>query len=122
MKTHIKTKNIDLTDSIKSHVETKVSELEKFIHHPLESVEVWVEVGKSTMHHKQGDVFEAVIDVKMPGNVARAEESTNDLYNSVNQVVDELKRELRKIKEKAIVKQRKGFRLFKIIKNRFDLE
>lgn len=122
MKTHIKTKNMEMTEAIDSYISTKTSELEKFINQPLESVEAWVEVGKNTNHHKNGEVFEATIDIKMPGKVFRAKEAKEDLYVAINEVKDELQREIRKYKEKQISKKRKGSRMFKSIKNLFGNE
>lgn len=117
MKIHIKTKNMDLTEAIQNHVESKINELEKLITDPIESVEAWVEVGKSTNHHNKGEVFKATVDIKMPGRVVRAEEELEDLYMAVNQVKDELQRELKRHKEKQITKARKSSRLFKKIKS-----
>lgn len=117
MEIHIKSKNMDLTDGIRNHVEEKISELEKFITEPIDATQAWVEVGKSTNHHRKGEIFEAAIDIKTPTNHFRAKEETEDLYMSINQSIDELKREIRKDKEKTITKSRKRSRLWKKFKN-----
>ena len=44
----------------------KVNGLEKFIHRIDESVQAWVEVGRTTAHHLKGDVYRAEIQIHIP--------------------------------------------------------
>ena len=108
---------MELTDATRDYVTVKIDELERFISAPLDSVEAWVKVGKTTRHHKHGDVFQAVVSLKIPKKIFRAKHKGNDLYVSVTTVRDQLQRELRQHKEKDITQERKKSRLFKLFKN-----
>ena len=110
MRIHITTKNIELTEDIKRYIEEKIGELGKFINYPGEKVktvegksfvEVWVEVGRTTFHHKKGQVFRAEAQLYLPGESLRAESESEDLRTSITEIKDELQRELKKYRGKA---------------------
>lgn len=106
-----------MTPEIKDYINKRVSGLEKFIHYKDESVQTWVEVGKTTQHHQKGDVYRAEIQIRIPHNEksARAEMTSDDLYASIDGAHDQIKLELEKIKDKKVSLARKGGRLFKKI-------
>lgn len=91
-KFHIRGENIAVTDAIRDYAETKLSKLEKYF-----SEDVTVHVTAKVYPNKQ-----AKADVTIPSkNVTlRAEETSNDWYNSLNVVVDKLERQIRKHKTK----------------------
>lgn len=98
MKINILGSKIELTQAIKDYVTTKVSSLDKFYNGILEAR---VEVGMTTNHHQKGDIFRAEVNLRVPGNLIRAEAVSDDLYKSINQVKDELQRQLKKYKGKS---------------------
>ncbi len=100
MKTTIKATGIDLTVPLKEYVEEKIGALEKFVKRwDVEGgVEVWVEVGRTTRHHKKGDVFRAEADLRLPKKVLRAEDEDFDIRVAVDRVRDKLEREINKYK------------------------
>ncbi len=111
---------MELADDIREYAEEKIGELNKFINYPGEeakaikgkaSVEVWVEIGRTTFHHKKGQVFRAEAQLYLPGERLRAESESEDLRTSITDVKDELQRELKKYKGKAeaIDKRRRRF-------------
>lgn len=125
MHINIKSTGIELTSQIKDYVNKRVNGLEKFIHYKDESVQAWVEVGKTTQHHQTGDVFRAEIQIRIPHNEkgARAEATGGDLFAAIDKAHDEIKLELEKIKDKKVSLARKGGRLFKKIffkKNNYE--
>lgn len=93
MKINTKATGISLTPSISEYVEKKVNMLEKFFS-GLNDVLVNVEVGKITKHHKSGDVFRAEIQVVADGQTYYAVVETEDLYAAIDEVKDEIVREL----------------------------
>ncbi|MEK9184062.1 MAG: ribosome-associated translation inhibitor RaiA [Patescibacteria group bacterium] len=116
MNINIKSTNIEITPPIKDYVEKRINGLEKFIHHVIdESVQAWVEVGRTTRHHQTGDIFRAEMQIHIPRykQGVRAEATCDDLYAAIDKAHDELKLELEKVKEKKISLVRKGARLFK---------
>ena len=90
---HIRGENIAITDAIRDYAETKLSKLEKYFFE-----DVTVHVTAKVYPNKQ-----AKAEVTIPGkNVTlRAEETSNDWYNSLNVVVDKLERQIRKHKTKV---------------------
>ncbi len=92
---------IELTPTIKAHVEEKIGGLEHMMdakHAAL--AEARVEVGKSTHHHNKGQVFYAEANLKIGGDLFRATCDHEDLHAAINQVRDELEAQLRKHKTK----------------------
>lgn len=92
-KFHIRGENVAITDAIRDYAETKLSKLEKYF-----SEDVTVHITAKVYPNKQ-----AKAEVTIPGkNVTlRAEETSNDWYNSLNVVVDKLERQIRKHKTKV---------------------
>lgn len=107
MKINIKGTNISLTPSISEYVNKKVEILEKFFG-GVDEVLVNVEVGKTTKHHKSGDVFRAEIQVVSNGQTYYAVSETEDLYASIDKVKDDIAQELSSKKKKTIHLFRRG--------------
>ncbi len=94
MRNRTKATNITLTDAISQYLDKKLSQVEKFIS-DRENAMVDVELGKTTAHHKNGDVFRAEIMISDGGNQYRAEAETSDLYASIDKAKDDIIRELK---------------------------
>lgn len=104
MKINIKATGISLTPSISDYINKKVEMLEKFFSG--EETLVNVEVGRTTRHHKSGDIFRAEIRINLGGQEYYAVSETEDLYAAIDEVKDEIVQELTK-------KRKKYFHLFK---------
>ena len=91
---------MDLTESIKGYVESKVGMLEKLIQDQGGEPLAEVEVGKTTHHHMKGDVFRTEVNLSFGGTFLRAEAIKDDLYASIDDVQSEMMRELRGRKTK----------------------
>jgi len=91
MKTYIYARNITLTDGLKEAVENKLNRLDKYFSQPVEA--------RATLSvTKMDQTFEVTIPF---GNVLlRAEESSDDMYKSIDLVQDKLERQIRKYKTK----------------------
>ena len=112
MKIDIKTTNIRLNDPLRRYITEKIGSLDKFIR----GGRAWVEIGRPSEHHRKGpEIFYAEANVQLPfkGRVIRSESSKEDLRLAIDEVKDELQRELKKYKEIRETKQRKGARMFK---------
>lgn len=92
-KFHIRGENIAITDAIRDYAETKLSKLEKYF-----AEDVTIHVTAKVYPNKQ-----AKAEVTIPSKevTLRAEETSNDWYNSLNVVVDKLERQIRKHKTKV---------------------
>ncbi|HDQ22776.1 MAG TPA: ribosome-associated translation inhibitor RaiA [Candidatus Uhrbacteria bacterium] len=98
MQIHIKGTNLELTDAIKNYAHEKISSLEKFYDGVLIAR---VEVGVTTKHHQKGNIFRAEANLEVPQKYnLRAEAEKEDLYMAINEVKDDLQRQIKKFKEK----------------------
>ncbi len=108
MKIKIRAKNFDLTPAIEEYVTKKVSSLDKFLNSKGETL-CEVELGRTTNHHKSGEIFRAEVNIVQPGNqqvYAVAEEA--DLYAAIDIVRDETERAIVSRKNKYKTLWRKG--------------
>lgn len=111
MKINIKATNIELTPAISAYVEKKVSVLEKFLGGG-ETV-AQVEVGKSTQHHRSGDIFKAEVHITGAGVDRYAVSEQSDLYAAIDLVKDDLARTLTQEKGRRFARARHGARMVK---------
>lgn len=90
MKINIKATAIELTPAISDYVSKKISTLEKYTTNP--DTVAQVEVGRTTQHHKSGEVFKAEVHVVGAGLDLYAMAEHSDLYAAIDQVKDEIVR------------------------------
>jgi putative sigma-54 modulation protein len=112
MNINIKATGIELTDAIRQYAEKKISSVEKYTDKKA-GVTAHIEVGKTTNHHKGGDVFRA--EVRMVGNGLNlyAVSEASDLYAAIDLVENEAARELVSMKGRHIRLLRQGERAVK---------
>lgn len=89
MKIIVSGRNFEVTEALKERIEKKVGKLEKFFK-PEAEAQVRMSVQKSR------HIME--VTIYFNGVVLRAEESSDDMYTSIDKVVDILERQLRKYK------------------------
>jgi putative sigma-54 modulation protein len=93
MNINIKATNMELTDAISDYVNKRLSGIEKFVKDG-EKVVTYVEVGKTTNHHKQGDVYRAEFNIKMQGENFYTFSEKEDLYGAIDDAKEELVRRI----------------------------
>lgn len=121
MNVDIKTKNISLNQSLRNFCERVIGELEKYGNiFELESangmrttVGGWMEIGKTTRHHRKGPYFRAECQIFLPGKTLRAEAEARYLREAVTQVKDEMQRQMKQYKNKTFAQQKRGKREIK---------
>ena len=96
MKFIISGKNIDVTPGLRTAVEDKLGKLEKYL---TAETEVHVTLGVEKDRQK----IEVTIPVK--GNIIRSEQTSNDMYVSIDLVEEIIERQLKKYKNKIIDKK-----------------
>ena len=97
MKFVISGKNLDVTEGMRSAVESKLSKLEKyFTQDTLVNVTLSVE--------KDRQKIEVTIPVK--GKIIRSEQVSNDMYVSIDLVEEVIERQIRKYKTKLVSKNK----------------
>lgn len=97
MKLVIQGKNIEITDSIHDYVEQKISKAVSHFEHLTNEVDVNLSVARNPrITTKQS----AEVTLYIDGAIVRAEESSENLYASIDLVANKISRQLRKYKEK----------------------
>ncbi|MCR4945203.1 MAG: ribosome-associated translation inhibitor RaiA [Clostridium sp.] len=91
MKVTVVAKNIQLTPALKESVEKKISKLDRYFEPNIEA-----RATLSVQKNRQ------IVEVTIPFNgvILRGEESTEDMYKSIDLVEDKLERQIRKQKTK----------------------
>jgi ribosomal subunit interface protein len=109
VKLSIKTVGIELTPSFRTFIESKLPPLAKFVGEfdALGETEIWLEVGRTTKHHKRGEVFWAAADLRLPKKILRAEARSNDARAAIDEVKDKLRLEIGKYRTQ-FVKPKRG--------------
>jgi len=126
MKIIIKTKNLKLNQELLQYIEEKINSLEKFskILYSEEyynhfftkgkpKIEAWVEIGKTTLHHRKGPFFWAECQMRFPKRSLRATAQAEDLKLTITEVKDKLQRELKQYKEKLTAQTKRRARVLK---------
>jgi len=90
MRINTKGTNISLTPAIVDYLNKKLATVEKYINSHQDVAMLDVEVGRTTQHHKSGDIFRAEINLKLKGDSLRAVREAEDLYAAIDQVKDEI--------------------------------
>jgi len=92
MQITVKGKNVEITEALKEYAEEKVGKMSKY----LDSI-ISADVTLSTERNWH------IVDVKVHagGVVLRGEERTNDMYSSIDQVLEKMERQVKRQKEKT---------------------
>ncbi|NDJ15757.1 ribosome hibernation-promoting factor, HPF/YfiA family [Myxacorys almedinensis] len=98
MKLVIQGKNIEITDAIREYVQQKI---EKAVNH-FQTLTTEVDVHLSVARNPRIPKQIAEVTIYANGTVVRAEESSENLYASIDLVADKIARQLRKYKEKRV--------------------
>ena len=102
MRYKITGRNINVTPGLKAAVEEKIGKLERYFNQD-------TEVNITLTVEKDRQKIEVTIPVK--GNIIRAEESSSDMYVSIDLVEEVIERQLRKYKNKLIDKEQNAAHL-----------
>ncbi|MFH1626619.1 MAG: ribosome-associated translation inhibitor RaiA [bacterium] len=118
MRHNIKAVDFIITPAIKNYIEKRISHLDKFINlNQKELYMCYIEIGKTTNHHKKGDFFKAEFTIHIGKISLRAESQKEDLYSALDKVTEEMSEELKMFKNKKVSLIKKGgVRLKSLIK------
>ena len=91
MKLIVKGKHIDVTDSIEDYIRKKMGKLEKYFDQIIEAT-------ATVSAEKNRQIFEVTLQAKRA--MIRAEEENENIFTSIDKVVEKLERQIIKYKEK----------------------
>jgi ribosomal subunit interface protein len=102
MRTMIQATNLELTDTLRMYTEKKiigaVHKFKRVSEDP--ATDIRVEIGKTTKHHKSGNVYFAEVNLTVSGTLLRAVTKHEDLHAAIDKTKDVIGRQIRKYLEK----------------------
>ena len=104
MRIKITARNIELTEGLKTAVESKLSKLEKYF---TPDTDAYVTLSVEKERQK------VEVTIPMKGNYIRSEQVSNDIYVSIDLVEEVLERQLKKYRTKIVTKQQNAASVFK---------
>ena len=99
MNINIKATNMELTGAITDYVNKRLFGIEKFVKEG-EEIIAYVEVGKTTNHHKRGDIFRAEFNIEISGAKFYTFSEKEDLYNAIEEAKEEIFRQIKNKKDR----------------------
>src|SRR5689334_6147312 len=97
-------RNVEVTDWIQQYVEKKVGKLERFLSQ--------VRDARAELTHSAtrsaSDRYTAQITIWTNGQIMRAEESTSDIFASIDAAVDKLSRQIKRFKGRRYESKRRA--------------
>lgn len=112
MNINIKATNMDLTDTLRDYVHSKIGALEKIIGSS-EDVNVFVEIGKESNHHNKGEVYMSEVRTRISGKDYYIKKFESNLYAAIDAVKDDLIRDVKVDKKRGETLFRRGARSLK---------
>jgi ribosomal subunit interface protein len=106
MNINIKATNMELTSAISEYVNERLSKIEKYSKQG--EVNGYVEIGKTTNHHKQGEVYKAEFDINLNGSKFFAMSEKEDLYSAIDDAKEEIVRKVTHTKDRKQTLYKRG--------------
>ena len=100
IKFSIRGENLEVTDALRSYVEEKVAKIEKYFN---ENQELSAKVNLKVYREKTSKVE---VTIPLGSITLRAEDVSQDMYGSIDLVVDKIERQIRRNKTKIEKKNR----------------
>jgi putative sigma-54 modulation protein len=92
-------RHMDSTDAVKTYATDKVARIQKFLRQPMK--------GQVTLSCQQGRLHSAEVDIHSGHEHFHAHETSEDMYASIDKVIDKIERQVRSAKG-AVVSTKKG--------------
>ncbi len=105
---NIKSTDFDMTPEISKYLDDKLTTIEKYLDKDDESIKCDVEIGKTTDHHKTGNVYRAEINVSVGKKMFRAVAEEESIYAAIDIVKDEITKRLKRQKGKNFALLKRG--------------
>lgn len=109
---NIKATNIDLTEELRDYIEKRVTNVLRFAPNN-SSDHSYIDIGKTTNHHKQGDIYKAEFNIVSAGTKFHSLSEKDEIHAAIDDAHDELARLLKESKDTKISLLRRGARSIK---------
>lgn len=115
MRLNLKATDITVAPQIRSYLDKKLQSLGKLIQLDDPAVMIDVELGRTTRHHQNGDIFFAEINIHRGKESFRAVADRPDLKSAIDGMRDAIARELSSRKDKRVSLIRRSGQLAKVL-------
>jgi ribosome hibernation promoting factor len=104
MELHVKGKNLEVNESIRSYAERKLQKLDRRVH---ESTRVEIELAvEKNPSISESQVAEATVHLK--GHTLRAREKATDMKAAIDELADKLVRQVKDIHDKRVGRRKRA--------------
>lgn len=107
MKINIKATNVELTPAITEYLDKRLQPIERLLGDD-DGAKIYVEVGKTTNHHKTGEFFKAEFNLMTKGQNFYIVSEERDITTAIDTAKDKLYSDLTRSKDKRVHVVRKG--------------
>lgn len=106
----IKATGVDLPQTIVNYIYDKIGGLKKYLKEKSAAggVDIDVEIGRTTKHHRRGPVYKAECNIVLSGKVLRGEHEDWDVRRCIDEIKNELQQEIKKYLAKARPQDSRG--------------
>ncbi len=108
MNINIKLTGIEQTEAISDYTRRRAQSLLGVVGPDSGPVSVTVELGKTTRHHKSGNVFRCEINFHIGGKTLRSVSEKDDLYAAIDDAKEEMSEEIVSFRDKKRTLFRRG--------------
>lgn len=115
MRVNIKATEITLNDSLRAYLDKKLKSLRKLTNLDDPAVMIDSELGRTTRHHHTGEIFFAEITIHRGKESFRAVSYGENLHAAIDEMRDEIARELASRKEKKLSLLRRSGQFAKML-------
>ena len=112
MKYTTKVTDMELSVAVEEYIEKKMAALDK-VAVSMGVATAHVEAGRTTRHHRTGDVFRVEIMVRAKGKDLRAEALGKTVLEAMDKAQEDMRTELERLKEKSVDSIKIGGRAIK---------
>lgn len=114
----IKGTNTEITLPLKEYVEKKLQHVEKYLNAKNTQVVMYVELAKTTNHHKNGEIYCAEVHFRIGKRVVYVVSEKGDMYEAIDGVEEKVIEEIKENNGKARALFKRGSQKIKeLIKN-----
>lgn len=114
MKINIKTTNFHLTDHTRDYIFRKTDKLSRILQGVKLPQELYIEIGRTTRHHKKGDdLFRVEANLKLGNDILRIVSEEWDVMVAIDSARDGLARKIREFKGKRFALYKRRARIAK---------
>lgn len=120
MEIRFKGLHYDLPAAVTDRAQKKLKALSKYLGKDADLASAYVELGRLSEAHQTGPVWQALINLSVPGTSYRAEALEETIENAIDKTTEELSKEIRRARSRERSLMRRGGVLLKSLAQGFQ--